>query len=157
MTEDREAGEQADRSKSRAGLVWEVLVFQAKLILDGFRDVILVPISLASALLGLVAGGNQPDKYFRRVLKLGRRSEVWINLFGHRKHGATSDMMIDPIRERVMSEAQSRPWLKKVGTEINRKLDDVNEKLELDTLTSKDVEHHHPTQPEGEKASDKPS
>ena len=114
---------------SRLQLLWDVLLFQFKLVADGLRDVLLSPISLISALIGLLAGGDQPDRYFRQVLRLGRRSEIWINLFGHRKHSGTSDDLIAPIKDKVFAEAKSNPWMHKVGSDLNRKLDDVNSSM----------------------------
>ena len=111
---------------SRLQLLWDVLVFQFKLAADGLRDVLLSPVSLVSALIGLLAGGDEPDRYFRRVLRLGRRSEVWINLFGYRKHAGTSDELIAPLKDKVFAQAKGNPWVSKVGSELNRTLDDVN-------------------------------
>ena len=45
----------------------------------------LIPISIVAALIGLLRGGDDCDAEFRRVIKLGRRSERWINLFGHQR------------------------------------------------------------------------
>lgn len=66
----------------RALLVRESLLFQVKLIADGFRDFLLVPISLVATLVGLLRSADDPDTEFQRVLDLGRQSEQWINLFG---------------------------------------------------------------------------
>jgi len=60
----------------------EAAIFQLKLVADGIRDAILIPFSLLAALIGLAEGGKNCDEKFRRVVKLGRRSERWINLFG---------------------------------------------------------------------------
>jgi len=74
-----------DRSNRnpRVELVRETAVLQIKLLVDGLRDAILIPVSLVAALIGLLRGGPDCDLEFRRVIKLGRRSERWINLFGH--------------------------------------------------------------------------
>lgn len=89
----------------RLGLLREATVLQLKLLVDGLRDAILIPISLVAALIGLLRGGPDCDREFRRVLKLGRRSERWINLFGHQRplgrSGATSSL--DGILEQVES------------------------------------------------------
>ncbi len=115
---------------SRLQLLWDVLVFQFKLAADGLRDVLLSPVSLISAIMGLVAGGDEPDRYFKQVLRLGRRSEIWINLFGYRKHGATSDQLIEPLKDKVFNEARSHPLVNRVGGELNRTLDNVNASLQ---------------------------
>ena len=69
----------------RAELIRETALLQIKLLADGFRDAVLIPVSLIATLIGLLRGGDKPDREFRRVIKLGRRSERWINLFGHQR------------------------------------------------------------------------
>jgi len=132
MTEKEASTDNTDdlRFKSRGGLVWQVLLLQLKLVVDGIRDLVLVPISLVAGLLGLVIGGDHPEKYFKKVLTFGRQTEIWINLFGQRKHGGTSDAMIEPFRERIMSEAQDIEWVQRAGKGINKKLDSVNQRIE---------------------------
>ena len=74
------------KSRSRrAELIRETALLQIKLLADGFRDAVLIPVSLIAALIGLLRGGGNPDREFRRIIKLGRRSERWINLFGHQR------------------------------------------------------------------------
>lgn len=114
---------------SRLHLVLDVLAFQFKLAADGLRDLILSPLSIISAVMGLVAGGDDPYRYFRQLLRLGRRSEIWINLFGQRRHGGTSDELIAPLKNRVMTEAQRNPWMSRAGGELNRTLDTVGERI----------------------------
>jgi hypothetical protein len=125
---------------SRLQLLWDVVVFQFKLVADGLRDVLLSPVSIISAIMGLLAGGDKPDRYFRQVLRLGRRSEIWINLFGYRKHSGTSDEIFAPLKDKVFAEAQNNPWVNKVGSDLNRKLDDVNA-----SITSKDGDKPDPS------------
>ena len=69
----------------RTELVRETAILQLKLLADGLRDAILIPISLVAAIIGLLRGGDDCDREYRRVIKLGRRSERWINLFGHQQ------------------------------------------------------------------------
>lgn len=111
--------------RSRLQLLWDVLVFQGKLAVDGFRDLILLPVSMFSALFGLFFGGSQPDQYFQRVLEFGRRTEHWINLFGNRESSGTSDDILRPLQKRVFEEAEGRPWLKSTGDALNKKIDSV--------------------------------
>ncbi len=93
---------------ARLQLVWDVVMFQIKLLADGIRDLVLSPMIIVAGVLGLLAGGDDPHRYFRRVLRFGRRTELWINLFGHRRSG-TSDALVDPLRERMFSEAAANP------------------------------------------------
>lgn len=63
-------------------LIRDVLVFEGKLIVDGFRDFLLLPVSLIAGLISLLGKGPHPGPEFYDLLRLGRRSERWINLFG---------------------------------------------------------------------------
>mgnify|MGYP006377613903 FL=1 len=89
----------------RTDLVREAFILQLKLLVDGLRDALLIPLSLAAALIGLARGGPDCDREFRRVVKLGRRSERWIDLFGHQKPLARSGVAgsMDSIIEQVES------------------------------------------------------
>jgi len=67
-------------------LIRDVAVFQVKLLFDGLRDVLLVPVSLIAGLISVFKSGDQPGPEFYDLLKFGRRSERWINLFGAAGH-----------------------------------------------------------------------
>jgi hypothetical protein len=69
----------------REQLLRDAFILQLKLVADGFRDALLIPISLVAALVGLARGGAGCDTEFRRVMELGRSSERWINLFGEQE------------------------------------------------------------------------
>lgn len=94
-----------DARNPRIALLREAAVFQIKLLADGLRDALLIPISLIAALIGLLRGGPDCDREFRRTIKMGRRSERWINLFGHeRPLGRPSNTgSMDAILEQVES------------------------------------------------------
>ncbi len=63
-------------------LIRDLFVFQAKLLVDGFRDLLLVPASLVAGIWSLVAGDNGgPGPQFYRLVSLGKQSEAWIDLF----------------------------------------------------------------------------
>lgn len=90
----------------RSKLLRDGLVLQVKLVVDGIRDAVLIPLALVAMVLGLSRGGEDADREFRRVIKLGRRSERWINLFGHeiplRRVGIGGSL--DQLLERVEAE-----------------------------------------------------
>ena len=67
----------------RIRLIRDSAILQAKLVVDGFRDALLIPVALIATLIGLLRGGENCSQEFRRVIELGRRSERWINLFGN--------------------------------------------------------------------------
>lgn len=85
MTSEPETIEE-NRAPDRWTLIRDVAVFQIKLLFDGFRDVLLLPISLIAGMVSLVRGGVNPGSEFYDLLRVGRRSERWINLFGAASH-----------------------------------------------------------------------
>lgn len=76
--DNHEGGNAVDREM----LIRDVAVLQVKLIVDGLRDFILVPVSLVSGLISLFRMGDPAGTEFYQLLRLGRKSERWINLFG---------------------------------------------------------------------------
>jgi hypothetical protein len=63
-------------------LIRDLVVLQAKLIVDGFRDLLLVPASLVAGIWSLVSGDKgRPGPQFYQLISLGKQSELWIDLF----------------------------------------------------------------------------
>ncbi|MEC7998091.1 MAG: hypothetical protein VX166_09905 [Pseudomonadota bacterium] len=58
-----------------------MFVFQLKLYVDAFRDVVLIALSFFGFIFYLVVMRDPQSGYFEKVLALGRRSERLINLF----------------------------------------------------------------------------
>ena len=73
-------------SPDRWTLIRDLAVFQVKLLFDGFRDLLLLPVSFIAGIVSLVGGGAKPGPEFYDLLRIGRRSERWINLFGAAEH-----------------------------------------------------------------------
>lgn len=68
---------------SRLSLVRDVAVLQVKLIVDGLRDLLLVPASLIAGVMSLINHENgRPGPQFYDLLTFGRETEHRINLFG---------------------------------------------------------------------------
>ena len=64
-------------------LIRDVSMLQIKLFADSMRDLILVPLSISAGVLSLLwRSDNKPGTQFYHVLRAGRRSDRWINLFG---------------------------------------------------------------------------
>lgn len=64
-------------------LIRDVGVLQVKLIVDGLRDLFLVPASLIAGIVSLVRSENgKPGPQFYQLVSVGKQSEKWINLFG---------------------------------------------------------------------------
>lgn len=69
-------------ANKRFPVVRDVIVFQVKLLVDGLRDLLLSPASIIAALIDLLVPGDDGGRRFYGVVKFGRRTEQWINLFG---------------------------------------------------------------------------
>ena len=101
----------------RHTLIRDIAVFQFKLIVDGLRDFILVPVSLVTGILSLFSGDDgKPGMQFYQLLGVGKQSEHWIDLFGALRNApqdadlgvpfpnANMDEMLDNIESFVVDE-----------------------------------------------------
>ena len=78
----RHAEDEASYPDGRWALLRDMGVLQVKLIVDGLRDLFLVPASLLAGIISLASTKDgQPGLQFYRLLAWGRESEKWINLF----------------------------------------------------------------------------
>ena len=95
---------------------------------------------MLATLIGLLRGGEDCDREYRRVIKLGRRSERWINLFGALRNAppdlehpapfpdADMDEIVGKIEDFVVDEekrggmtAQARERLERALAAMNKK------------------------------------
>ena len=71
----------------RKTLIRDVAMFQVKLVVDGFRDLVLLPASLIAGLISFLhTEGEAAGPEFYRVISVGKQSEDWIDLFGAVDH-----------------------------------------------------------------------
>jgi len=86
-------------------LIRDIGVLQVKLVVDGLRDIVLVPASLIAGIISLATSTDgKPGTQFYRLLAWGKESEHWINLFGAVKNSPESsfgDRDIDDIVGRL--------------------------------------------------------
>lgn len=68
--------------RNRWGIVRSLLVFQYKLLIDAFKDLLLSPLAFAAALVDIIRAEPASRMLFPEVMRLGRRAERAINLFG---------------------------------------------------------------------------
>ena len=121
-------------------LVRDVAVLQAKLIVDGLRDLVLVPASIIAGIASLASSTEgRPGTQFYQLLGLGKQSERWINLFGALENAPPDLEQMEPFPEADMDELvgkletfvrdeesrgtvtnQARERLEKVLSAINR-------------------------------------
>lgn len=124
--------DQADRWT----LLRDVTVFQGKLVLDGLRDLVLSPLSIAAAIVGLLTGGDRPGRQFYDLLYLGRRSEGWINLFGAASHvtppdfdredAESVDALVDRLEEVARRRYEKGGMTQNAKDALDKALDAVN-------------------------------
>ncbi len=102
--------QKAEPHSPRWTLFRDLAVLQFKLLIDGFRDLVLLPASIIAALLSVVRSENgRPGPQFYNLLVVGKQSEQWINLFGALENApddvdhfdAFGDVDIDDIVSKV--------------------------------------------------------
>jgi hypothetical protein len=70
-------------------------MLQLKLLLGAARDLVLIPLALAAALLDLIRLKQHEPRFFRAVLQLGEHTDGWIDMW----YGASGEQ--SPRRENV--------------------------------------------------------
>lgn len=67
---------------TRGVVLRDFAIFQLKLLLDGFKDVVLSALSLGALVLDLLSGGGRRPRLFYRILGMSERFDMWLNLSG---------------------------------------------------------------------------
>jgi len=124
--------------QDRRTVVRDMLVFQFKLIVDGILDLVLLPVSLVVGLISLLGPGPKSGSGFYEFMRIGRRGERWINLFGavERKHGhaAHADefatMDLDDLVSRVESFLVDEYRNRGITSQTKQRLDAALESLQ---------------------------
>lgn len=90
-------------------LIRDIAVLQVKLIVDGVRDLLLVPASLIVGIVSLAKTQNgKPGSEFYSLINVGKQSERWINLFGAIKNAPPEIIEENRFGEADMDEIVSR-------------------------------------------------
>lgn len=105
---DKTEAEPLQQGPDRWTLIRDVAVFQVKLVFDGLRDLILVPVSLVTAIISLMQGGDRPGPQFYDLLRLGKESEHWINLFAAADRTSVSMLPADRFAGKDIDSMVSR-------------------------------------------------
>jgi len=129
-----------NRREDRWALLWDVLVFQIKLGLDALRDFILSPLSFGALLLGALAGGDNPYRYFEGLLRFGRQTERIINLFGTARvpydpyEGTSDHMAVDTlfanVEELLRRNVDGNRKASAARTKVDATIDELEARLE---------------------------
>ncbi len=57
-------------------------IFLLKLVVDGFKDLVLINVAAVAMLADLVSGGGKRPRLFYSVLLASERFDLWLNLHG---------------------------------------------------------------------------
>jgi len=86
-------------------LIRDVAVLQIKLVVDGLRDLILVPTSLIAGIVSLSkTKDGKPGPEFYSLVSAGKQSERWINLFGAIKNAPPEVIDESPFGDAEMDD-----------------------------------------------------
>ncbi len=138
-----------ENNNQRSEVIRDTLVLQLKLIVDGFRDLALMPVCLVASLFGLIKHKNDPGRYLYRVLSYGRLSEKWIGLFDEAQKDNMKpldyeDKKFDDLLHKTQSAFESKyvdPKKKEQLVEkLNAALNDINGKLSPEQRAAKEGE-----------------
>lgn len=69
------------KGRTRWVILRDLAIFQAKLFMDGAKDVVLSPLAFGAVALDLLLPGSQPGHRFYAVMRLGERYDRWLSLF----------------------------------------------------------------------------
>ncbi len=93
---------------ARQTLIRDAAVFQVKLVIDGLRDILLVPVSIVGAIMSLIDSKNgQPGSQFYDVLAYGKRTEKWIDLFGALRDRETVELPDEGSFDQVVNRMET--------------------------------------------------
>ncbi|MFB3063082.1 MAG: hypothetical protein ACE1ZL_00145 [Gammaproteobacteria bacterium] len=130
-----------DIERSRSDLARDAFLLQGKLLIDGLRDLVLVPVSIVAALIDLASGEKPAGRRFYSVVQLGRRSEHWINLFGaadrsphenrwdHGEQSVRLDDLVEQVEKVVKDQYAEGGVTGSARKALNKALDVLNENV----------------------------
>ena len=119
-------------------LMRDIAVLQVKLIVDGFRDLLLVPASLIAGIASIVTGTKErPGPQFYQLIGVGKQSERWIDLFKAYENApdevkqeysfgaANMDELVDRFESFVVDEYQRGGVTKQAKERIDQALNAI--------------------------------
>ena len=92
---------------SKQKLIRDAIVFQVKLVIDGFRDLVLIPVSLIATVLSLLKSGDKAGSEFYDVVAFGKQTDEKINLFGAAIDDGNPDDLPPGDVDQVIAEVEA--------------------------------------------------
>lgn len=71
-------------------IIRDLLILHVKLFFDGLKDVVLAPVSVGAAVLDLLRGPSAEGYRIYRVMRMGERFDLWLNLYGAAREAEAS-------------------------------------------------------------------
>lgn len=71
-----------EETPTKRVLIRDLLILQLKLLLDAFKDVLLIKLAFFAVLYDILFGRAGRPLLFYGVLRLGERFDLWLNLYG---------------------------------------------------------------------------
>ena len=110
----------------------DVVALQFKLALDGLLDLMLSPVSIVAAIVGLIANPDNPGKFFYRVLRFGHRTDKWINLYGAGDTDAddtdSADLYVRKVEDLIRNEYHKGGMVKSIKDNTDGLIDRIRKR-----------------------------
>ncbi|MEP1444969.1 MAG: hypothetical protein ABJK37_02485 [Paraglaciecola sp.] len=104
--------QEVPNNHARWPLIRQGIIFQFKLGLDALRDILMSPVSIVLVIADVVMGSHQQQSYFNRLMRLGKKSDHWINLF------AVDSPTAEPEGNKVAADTNVDYWITKIETVV---------------------------------------
>ncbi len=86
----------------------QLLIFQVKLYVDALRDLLMSPVSIVVVIIDLVQDKKGDEALFESLLRFGRKTEKFINLFNQHDVKAEDiediESIIDKVEDSVLKK-----------------------------------------------------
>jgi hypothetical protein len=104
--------QESPNKHARWPLIRQGIVFQFKLGLDALRDILMSPVSIVLIVADVVMANTQQQSYFKRLMRLGKKSDHWINLF------AGDSPNVEPENNKEAADSNVDYWITKIETVV---------------------------------------
>lgn len=131
-------GKEKLKQQARSEVIRDTLVIQLKLIVDGLRDLMLMPLVIFATISGLIMHSKQPGRYLYRLLSYGKATENWIGLFDEADKDVLEpldikDQSLDDLVKKTQTAFESKyineEKKQKLLDKLNFALDEINIKV----------------------------
>lgn len=126
------------KQQARSEVIRDAFVIQLKLIVDGVRDLLLMPLVVFATISGLIIHNKQPGRYLYRLLSYGKATEKWIGLFDEAEKDVLEpldfkDNSLDELVKKTQAAFESKyineDKKQKLLNKLNFALDEINTKI----------------------------